>query len=199
MAYYVGDTPAEQIVIEPPETTDLTAFTGVEATLYAPDGTTEILPATIDAAAGVILVDPPAVYALPGVYRLRVALTGVGVRQSFPDLRVIVQDPDDGWHTLDSIRAEWPDAEFIADPLLWKVLEVSKLECLAYAPALVVDAPIPLNYLDAQGVQARNRWNARKVAPDGTTGEGDFVIRPFPLDWHVKAILRPKQGLPVIA
>lgn len=114
------------------------------------------------------------------------------------------------WHDLDSIRDEWPDAEFIEDDTLDELLEVAKLQVTTFAPALadtatVIDGyvvadpdPVPVNYRMAQRVQARNIWNAARVNPEGTTGEGDFVLRPFPLDWHVKQLLRPKRGIPVI-
>jgi hypothetical protein len=202
MAFYIGDVPAQPFVIEPPETINLADFTDSEARLIAPDGINTLVDSTLDAGLGSILVDFPtddSLFTVAGVYRLRIILTALaGYRQALPDVRLVAQDAASQWQTLDTIRDDWPDAEFIADALLWRVLEVSKIECVAFAPKLEDDAPVPLNYFDAQGMQARNRWNARKVAPDGSTGQEDFIIRPFPLDWHVKATLRPKQGIPVL-
>lgn len=40
------------------------------------------------------------------------------------------------WHTKESIREEWPDADQIEDDLLEELLEVAKDAVLAYAPAL---------------------------------------------------------------
>ena len=56
---------------------------------------------------------------------------------------------------------------------------------------------IPTRYALAQLMQAKNMWNAGRVDASGGIGDGgDFVIRPVPLDWHVKQLLRPKRGAP---
>ena len=201
MAFYIGDVPAQPFVIEPPESIALDLFTAAAATVVAPDGTvhSDGITATINEADITVDLPPLTIFDEVGIYRLRVQLEGADGTQRIPSARFVVQDDSSQWQTLDTIREDWPDAEFIADALLWRMLEVSKMECLSFAPKLAEGAPVPINYFDAQGMQARNRWNARKVAPDGNTGQEDFIIRPFPLDWHVKATLRPKQGIPVIA
>lgn len=200
MAFYIGDVPAQPFVIEPPESIDLDLFVNADATIIAPDGTvySEDVTATLNEVDITVDLPPYPIFTGAGIFRLRVQLDGADGSQRLPDVRLVVQDADSGWHTVDSIREEWADAEVIADPLLWRVLEVSKGECIAFAPKLADGAAVPINYLDAQGMHARNRWNARKVAPDGSVGSDDFVLRPFPLDWHVKATLRPKRGVPVI-
>jgi hypothetical protein len=62
--------------------------------------------------------------------------------------------------------------------------------------------PIPRphpNLVLAQITQARNIWNAVKTDP-ATQGIGDegFVIRPFPMDWTVKNLIRPLTAIPVV-
>ena len=101
------------------------------------------------------------------------------------------------WHTLESIRERWADAPY-EDDILDELLEVAKIQVLAYAPALAEDATIPVNYRMAQQVQARNVWNAAVQNADGGLGPDGFVIPTRPLDWHVQQLLRPKRGVPAI-
>lgn len=102
--------------------------------------------------------------------------------------------------------AEWYDAESITDvwldapdePQLSLIVEAALIQVQEYAPALPDGGGIPANYRQAQVMQTRNLWNATRVDAGGGSGDGDFIIRPFPLDWQVKALLRPKRGVPVI-
>lgn len=202
MPFYIDDVLTEPFVIEPPETIDLTAFIGAVASIRDPLGIVTPLDAEIADDDTSVIVDFPAdetVFAEPGVYVLEVIVTdGTAGMRRFPDLRVVAVDPASEWHTLDTIRAEWPDADAIPDPTLWELLEVVRHQVLEYAPVLEDGAPVPAAYRLGQRVQARNTWNASRVAPDGGIGEGDFVVRPYPLDWHVRQILRPKSGRPVL-
>lgn len=196
MPYYVGDVPAQYVVIDPPETVDLTLFDAASALLTPPTGSATALPAAIvDDQVHVAFPLGASVFNMPGPHTLSVVLTDTsGLVQALPVITLIVQDPDhpDGWHTVDSIRDEWPDAQHIDDAVLWRLLEQAKLEVSRFAPDLGDTDPVPSNYRDGQGMQARNRWNARRVAPDGTMGQDDFVIRPFPLDWQIQQTLRPR-------
>ncbi|UOE43742.1 hypothetical protein [Agromyces larvae] len=198
MAFYIGDAPAQPFVIEPPDTIDLDEFDTVTAVLVDPAGGTETMESLFDEEAGAILVDIDAPLNLEGIYRLRLVLDGDGGVRMLPEIRLVVQDPDSKWHTLDTARAEWADAEHLADPVLYELLEVAKGEVLEFAPALAEDAPVPIRYRKGQLMQARNILNAAGVDPStGDDGAGSFVIRPFPLDWQVKQTLRPKHGIPV--
>lgn len=198
MAFYLDDIPAEPFVIEPPETVALDQFDEATAELTAPDGTTTALEATIADDAVNVAAPETSPFTDAGVHALRVVLIGTGKRQQLPDARIVVQDPDTGWHILDTIRAEWPDADVIPDATLWALLDVAREQVVAFAPALGEDAPIPTHYREAQRIQARNIWTAARVSPDGALGGDDFTVRPFPLDWHVKQLLRPKRGVPVV-
>jgi hypothetical protein len=198
--FYLNDIPAEPFVIEPPLDVPLTDFTAATATLRKPDGITETgLTATIDEdAVHVAFPADASVLDVEGVHRLRVTLTGTGTTRRLPGLPIVVQDEDSEWHTLDTLREEWVDAEHIGDATLWELLSVARGDVLEFAPALADGDPIPDRFRVAQRMHTRNLWNAARVAPDGATGEGDFVFRPHPLDWHVKALLRPRRGIPTV-
>ena len=198
--YYVDDVPAVAFVVEPPENVELSEFTTVTAELISP----EIPPVSVTLTAVIdddqIEITPPttSAFTVAGIYRLRIRLSSATASQLIPDARFVVQDPDDEWHTLDTIRDEWQDAEFIPDVTLWKLLNMAKVQVVTFAPRLADDEAVPAHYLDGQRIQARNIWNAAKVSPDGGIGTDDFVIRPLPLDWHVKQILRPRPAIGVV-
>lgn len=202
MTFHVGDIPATPFVVEPPETVPLESYDDGTASILRPEGAPVTgLPVEIDAEAGTVTIDPPteSPFTVDGIYRLRVILTGPSARVTLPDVRIVAQDPDSEWHTLDTVREDWPDAEDIPDPLLWSVLELARGQILEFGPTLAEDAPVPHRYREGQRVQARNIVTAARVQPDGGMGTDDFVVRPFPLDWHVKQIVRPVTGKPVVA
>lgn len=110
------------------------------------------------------------------------------------------------WHTKDSIREAWGDADQIEDALLEELLVVAEDAVRAYAPALPAFEPeteeeleeIPTRYRVGQMVHVKNLWNASRVAASGDLGGDTFEIQPRPLDWHVKQILRPQRGIPKV-
>lgn len=110
------------------------------------------------------------------------------------------------WHTLESAREYWLDAD-LDDDVLQELLDIAQEQVIAYAPKVydsegaVVDltaeeADVPTNYRYGQLEQAKNLWNAGRVDASGGVGEGDFVMRPHPLDWIIKQILRPRRAVP---
>lgn len=104
-----------------------------------------------------------------------------------------------GWLTNDEVSTLWVDApedEFT----LTLLVEAALAQVTDFAPAAPEDSPTPVppNFKLAQLMQTRNLWNASQVDTGGGMGEGDFVVRPFPLDWQVKALLRPKRGIPLV-
>lgn len=113
------------------------------------------------------------------------------------------------WYTTDTIRADWYGAP-ASDDVLQQILDASKQQVLAFDhgynwrqnPANAdVDFTgdytadeVPSNLLMAQRMQAKNLANASQVDPsNGQSGDDSFVLRPFPLDWVVKQVIRPKS------
>lgn len=103
------------------------------------------------------------------------------------------------WHDVDSAREQWRDAP-VDDERLETLLIVAQQQVLAFGSLVWADGDdVPVNYRLAQLMQARNAWNAVNVDPsNGETGEGTFAIRPFPLDWTVKQMIRPTRGVPAV-
>ncbi|WP_457100317.1 head-tail connector protein [Microbacterium sp. P5_E9] len=108
-----------------------------------------------------------------------------------------------GWLTLDEARDWWREAPD-DDELLQLYLNNAANQVLAYGPQSTADAiaaggEVPDNYRLAQLSQTRNVWNAVKSDPStGGIGDEGFVFRPFPMDWTVKAIIRPQRAKPVV-
>lgn len=210
MAYYVGDIPAEDLVIEPArgdEPIDLAPFTEADSTVVLRTFEGEIVdadflltfdPGDADDIDRVIIEWPTdaSPFQVPGLHTLTVTLAGAERREQLAPVYLVAQQ-ENGWHTLDSARVEWNDAP-VQDVRLFQVLELARQQVTEYAPALVADAAVPFNYRQGQLMQARNLLNAGTVSPDGGMGAEDFVLRPFPLDWMVKQILRPKRAVPTV-
>lgn len=89
----------------------------------------------------------------------------------------------------------WDGSEDYPEDLEF-VLAVARKQCEEFAPALAEDAPVPDNYVAAQVLQTRALVRA------GVTGSGDQAggygetVVVYPLDWTVKALLRPRRGRP---
>lgn len=107
------------------------------------------------------------------------------------------------WHNAESARAQWDDAPYEDEPLE-ELLEIARGQVIAYSPHRKADPvvaegsdEVPVAYRLAQLRQAQNLWRAQAVDTTGGIGDGaDFVLRPHPLDWHVKQIIRPKGARP---
>jgi hypothetical protein len=204
MAFYVGDRPAEDLVLEPSRgeenPVDLSLFDSADVRLIDQSGrevsTVGFLTTVTEDA---LTVEWPGedLFTTPGLYSLEVTLhNAAGARERMPPTFLVVQG-DDGWHTVDTARADWRDAPE-ADRQVWIALELAKREVLDFAPELeptdleLVPRP-PIDYVQAQIMQARNLWNVAKTDPaNGGMGEDSFIIRPFPLDWMIQQVLRPK-------
>lgn len=206
MAYYVGDNPADDIVVEPVrgfDPIDLTLFNTVEVKLIGADGLEiETSGFTANIGPDVLSIEWPEETLLdePGLYTLRVTLlhTVTGVRERLGNQYIVVQG-DDGWATLDDARSQWADAEVIPDHVLWELLEIAKHQVIEFAPVLAEGVMVPRHYVKGQLMQARNILNSSRVdAANGGDGEDTFMIRTFPLDWMVKQQLRPTRGIPVV-
>lgn len=205
MGYYVGDVPAEDIVIEPArnsEPIDLTPFDQVDVTLWDAAGVEVEGSGFLGSIVGdQVIIEWPGdtPFADAGLFTLHLVLTSSTgpQRERLAPVYFVVQD-DDGWHTLDSARDEWTDANSADDMRLYVALSIARQQVIDFAPALAEGARPPLNYRQGQLMQARNIWNASKVDPSGGIGEDSFVIRPFPLDWMIRQVLRPKTAIPAV-
>ncbi|SMQ73479.1 hypothetical protein [Agreia sp. VKM Ac-1783] len=109
------------------------------------------------------------------------------------------------WLTVEQIEDLWED-DAPSEPKLTMVVRAARSDCRRYAMVPIdtlndddeEQGDLIASFHDAQFMQTKNTWNASRVDADGGTGEGDFIVRPFPLDWQVKAKLRPKGGAPAI-
>lgn len=206
-AYYAGDIPAEDLVIEPArngEAIGLDAFDDVEVeyrdfagAIVDVDG----FIATIDD--GTVLVEWPDVtpFEDAGLYTLTVILldTETGARERIEPVYIVAQDAAGEWHTLDSARLDWADAKAAEDVTLFKALLLARNQVEAFGSTYTEPADRRLAFRQGQIMQAQNLYNSSKVDPStgGLDGES-FVIRPFPLDWMVKQVLRPKRVVPAV-
>ncbi len=204
MHYFVGDVPAEDVVIEPARggyAIDLAPFDTALVSLRAPDGTlvdSSGFLATIEDDTVVVEWPTETVLDSPGTFALALVLEGPGdVRETVSPTRIVVEEQGTGWYTLDLAREDWDDSPS-SDLVLADLLDVARAAVVAYAPDLAVDAPVPTSYRKGQLMQARNIWNADKGdAGDASMGMGGYVVTPKPLDWNIKQLLRPKSPNPV--
>lgn len=189
------------------ENGDPVDLTGVapDVLLVFPDGTQEAATAVVSADGTTVDVTlSGTTFVQDGVYRLEFRMTQAGNTVSTRPVEFVVDNITQGWPTLEQVRARWRDAP-ASDVYLWALLDVARQQVLAWGPAAIADAirlgtiPVPTNYVAARITQARNIWNAVKTDPStGAIGDEGFLIRPFPLDWTVKQMIRPKRAKPTI-
>lgn len=107
--------------------------------------------------------------------------------------------PYDGWASLEDARTAWIDAETMDDAELLGYLQAAYEQCVAFAPALADDVDeVPARYIRAQVQQARALWRSLSAGDDNGLGPDGLTVTVFPMDWTVKALLRPRRGRPVI-
>jgi len=199
-SYWTGDIPPAPLVIDLLDDdgdVDTSPFPLVWANLIAPDGDNRrLIPAAI--VGDTIVAEWPNItpFDLPGIYSLVVTLMGTNASTGLAPLQFVVESVD-GWHTLDSARAQWPDAPS-DDVVLYTLLDGARTAVNAYAPPLEPSAQIPLPFRQAQLMQTRAVWNATKTNDQSEIGPDGFAIRVYPLDKNIRQLLRPKTALPVI-
>lgn len=192
---FVGDMPAEKAVVELDD--DLTQYPNVEVMIRSPwsSGSAPLTGITTVAGGAIEVALNGLTFNGPGQWSLQLVLSGPGVKQSLTPVPFIVQEAADGWLTLGQIRSEWRDAPD-SDAALYRVLEVTKDQILAFAGD--PEFSVPANYVQAQRMQARNIWNAAKTDPSGNLGDGQYAVRPYPMDKFIRQILRPMSGAVVV-
>ena len=146
MAYYVGDIPAEDIVIDPArdgEPIDLAPFDELDSTVELRTFEGDVVDAdfliTFDGdPVDQIVLEWPAttVFATPGLYTLTVTLIGDTAREKLAPVYIVAQE-DNGWHTLDSARDESLEAIGEAIEANGKVIVTG---CLGAEPEVIQKA-----------------------------------------------------------
>lgn len=204
MFYTLGDTPAAPLLVLPArlgEPLDLELYGSVEAQLVQPDGTVTPTAAQL---LGADDVDGPGVeVTLPkleqaGLVVVSLQLSTLDGRQDTVDVEPIVVEARDGWHTLSTARAEWDGAQHITDVRLYRLLRAARAACVAFKPAAGTRRPLETE-VEAQLLQARNRSAAARIDPaSGDDGTGSYGATIYPMDWAVKALLRPARRLGAI-
>lgn len=99
------------------------------------------------------------------------------------------------WYTLEEAQQDWAGLGVPDATRMQSLLDVSKAECLVFSPVSSTDPDdIPEGHRWAHLAHARNIWNAEKVNPSGGIGDDQqgFALTPFPMDWSIKARLRPR-------
>lgn len=130
----------------------------------------------------------------PGIYQIVVSFQdALGVNVQAEPYRFVVQAID-GWLTLEQARQLWADAP-LDDVFLALLLDTAKEQCVAYAPALLLGAPVPARYTQAQLTQARALYQSTIANQNDQVGIEGFTVRVFPLDFTIRAMLRPKRAI----
>ena len=134
----------------------------------------------------------PSLATVAGVYSLQFRFVDGGTITAEP-YEFLVQEAT-GWLTLEQARSQWADAP-LDDIFLWQILETAKTQCIAYAPVLPLGASVPLNYVQAQLTQSRALYQSTIANQNDSVGIEGFTVRVFPLDFTIRAMLRPKRAI----
>ena len=205
--YYVGDIPQDVLVVLPelngvPQ--DLHGNDIIEVAATNPSGT-EITTLTAAVQGNHIEVSWPetSIFTEVGIYTIVCIIDHtehheIVAANQVDAVRIVADDSSEEWATLAISRTQWIDSRTIDDDVLFELLQIAKTQVIEYAPALAEGAAVPTHYRMGQILQARNLYNGALVdATNGDIGSDTFTIRPFPLDWQVKQLLRPRRGVPV--
>jgi hypothetical protein len=199
----VGDTIVGPFVVQYSEDgvdpVDLNAagWSVTSGQLIAPDGLRVIdtVPGKDADGAAVFVLPGDEAFDQAGLWRLVAAFALNSNRFTADALPFPVES--DAWLTLAGVRSVWRDAP-ASDVQLWRLLDVARQQVTEWAPQPIPD-PVPDNLTTAQFTQARNVWNAIKADPSNLAiGDDALLIRPFPLDWTVKRMIRPANPRPVV-
>ena len=197
---FVGDRPETTVTIyfhdETGNPASTQGFNTYSSTLYSPAGTSVATLATIQHDGHGVHVTFPSTSLLtvPGIYKLVTKFTKTGAQLVTAEALEIVVEQIDGWLTLEQARALWADAP-LDDVFLAKLLDTAKEQCVAYAPAIPQGAYILPRYTQAQLTQARALYQSTIANQNDNVGLEGFAVRVFPLDFTIRAMLRPKRAI----
>lgn len=197
---YVGDRPVTSSTIDfhdetgnPAPTNHFNTFT---STLYSPAGASVATLTTVVHDGHSVHVTWPStsVLTVPGIYKLVTKFTVTSGEIVTAEALEIVVEQVNGWLTLEQARQLWADAP-LDDVFLAKLLDTAKEQCVAYAPVLAVGAAVPARYSQAQLTQARALYQSTIANQNDNVGIEGFTVRVFPLDFTIRAMLRPKRAI----
>jgi hypothetical protein len=197
---WIGDVPLSptraDFVDEVGNTVQISGFSSWEAYMLSPTG--EVLGTLTGEDHGQHLEftwPTTTILETPGIHTIIITFfdTPGNVEVQCEPFKFIVQEID-GWLTLEMARAQWADAP-LDDVLLFQILDTAKEQCLAYAPALAEGAPIPQRYVQAELMQARAIYQSVIANQQDNVGVEGFQVRVFPLDFTIRALLRPKRAI----
>lgn len=191
--FWVGDSPLTAWAIEVDSETNLFGvFDRGEVSILDPAGQVVVVqPSPFLDERTLVVTVPVGTFSTPGVYRFVPRLIGRG-SVTLPSVPVVIQQ-DDGWHSLESARAGWPEAS-TEDERVYRLLHTARIQCEQFAPDYAGRAPE--TYRQAQLLQARALWASGAVSQGDQFGDGaGLSVTVFPMDWTVKNLLRPKRGV----
>jgi|688.fasta_scaffold145636_1 hypothetical protein len=196
---WIGDVPVSptraDFVDQDGDAVAINQFAGWEAYMLSPAG--EVLGALSGSEHGNHLEftwPTESILETEGVHTIIVTFTDEGgVSVQCEPYKFIVQELN-GWLTLELARAQWADAP-LDDVLLHQILQTAKEQCLDYAPALGEALLPPLAYVQAQLMQARAIYQSVIANQNDNVGIEGFAVRVFPLDFTIRAMLRPKRAI----
>lgn len=107
------------------------------------------------------------------------------------------------WLTVSEARSGpyWPgeNGDPYDDDAVRVLLASAQEQCEAFAPTLPADTvSVPERYRLAVSLQARDLYRAGLVGGADQIGADGFAVQIFPMSLHVKALLRPSRGKPVV-
>lgn len=212
------------ITIQDDDDSDLSDYTSCDAVMVDGTGTTVATLTAVSITDGMVTFPfPPDPFATAGVYAINPTIHGSNSTLLQLAAVEFPVEADDGWHSFAS-ATNFLNNDFPEDPMVgYILLECAKLSVATFAPSLgFSDAGVtpislptdyynglpmlgyqadgitpvrpPMNFKQAELMQARNILNSVKTDPSQTDDGALFVIRPYPLDNFIKKLLRPSQG-----
>ena len=194
---WVGDIPVSPMrwdfIDENGDAVAIGEFEAWECIVKAPDGT--IIGEQSGEPTGnhlELTFGAPSLATEPGIFEIIFRFYNGGILTAEP-YRFVVQ-AEDGWLDLQTARAQWADAPY-DDIFLHQILDTAKAQCIAYAPAIPAGEHPPIQYVQAQLMQARAIYQSVIANQNDNVGIEGFAVRVFPLDFTIRAMLRPKRAI----